>query len=84
MATAGSEYIASLLANLASIDTTGGVATDLIGAKASYTNLFEKLLYTGLIFGVLLLALSPLVKKMMHNVDTDESGEDDVIMEEKH
>ncbi len=84
LATAGSEYIASLLANLASIDTSGGAATDLVGAKASYTDLFEKLLYTGLIFGGILLVISPLVKKMMHNVDTDESGEDEVIMEEKH
>ena len=84
LATAGSEYIASLLANIASIDTSGGVATDLAGAKASYTGLFEKLLYTGLIFGVALLVLSPLIKKMMHNVDTDESGEDEVLMEEKH
>jgi POT family proton-dependent oligopeptide transporter len=84
LATAGSEYIASLLANIASIDTSGGVATDLIGAKASYTGLFEKLFYIGLIFGVVLLVISPLVKKMMHNVDTDESGEDEVLMEEKH
>ena len=84
LATAGSEYIASLLANLASIDTSGGTATDLMGAKASYTSLFEKLFYTGLIFGVLLLVISPLVKKMMHNVDTDESGEDEILMEEKH
>ncbi len=84
LATAGSEYIASLLANIASIDTSGGVTTDLIDAKASYTDLFEKLFYVGLIFGVILLVISPLVKKMMHNVDTDESGEDEVIMEEKH
>ncbi|MEZ4817489.1 MAG: peptide MFS transporter [Flavobacteriaceae bacterium] len=84
LATAGSEYIASLLANLASIDTSGGTATDLMGAKASYTSLFQKLFYTGLIFGVVLLAISPLVKKMMHNVDTDESGEDEILMEEKH
>ncbi|MGB0881131.1 MAG: hypothetical protein ACPGTO_11280, partial [Polaribacter sp.] len=72
-----------LLANIASIDTSGGVATDLAGAKASYTGLFEKLLYIGLIFGVLLLILSPLVKKMMHNVDTDESPEDELLIEDK-
>lgn len=84
LATAGSEYIASLLANLASIDTTGGVATDLMGAKASYTSLFEKLFYTGLIFGVLLLVISPLVKKMMHNVDADKETEAEVVNEEKH
>ncbi|MBC3757140.1 peptide MFS transporter [Hyunsoonleella sp. SJ7] len=84
LATAGSEYIASLLANLASIDTSGGKATDLAGAKASYLSLFESLFYTGLIFGVILLILSPFVKKMMHGIDSDESGEDEVLMEKKH
>ncbi|HEX9826982.1 MAG TPA: oligopeptide:H+ symporter [Flavobacteriaceae bacterium] len=76
LATAGSEYIASLLANLAHIDTTGGVATDLMGAKATYTDLFEKLFFTGLVVGAILLVLSPLIKKMMHNVDADESVEE--------
>lgn len=76
LATAGSEYIASLLANLAHIDTTGGVATDLMGAKATYTDLFKKLFYTGLIFGTILLVLSPLIKKMMHNVDADKNDEE--------
>ena len=71
LATAGSEYIASLLANLASIDTTGGGATDLISAKASYLDLFETLFFTGLIFGIILLIISPIVKKMMHGVDMD-------------
>ena len=84
LATAGSEYIASLLANLASIDTSGGVAVDLASAKTSYLDLFETLFYTGLIFGLILLVISPLIKKMMHNVDADESGEDEVLMEEKH
>jgi len=33
--------------------------------------LFEYLFYTGLIFGVVLLALSPLIKKLMHGVDKE-------------
>jgi len=75
LATAGSEYIASLLANLASIDTSGGEATDLAVAKTSYMDLFRTLFYTGLIFGVVLLVLSPFIKRMMHGVDTDTSEE---------
>jgi POT family proton-dependent oligopeptide transporter len=82
LATAGSEYIAALLANLASLDTSGGNVTDLAAAKESYTGLFETLFHTGLIFGVILLVLSPLVKKMMHGVDTDTSEE--AIVDEKH
>jgi proton-dependent oligopeptide transporter, POT family len=77
LATAGSEYIASLLANLASVDTTGGVANDLAVAKTSYMDLFESLFYTGLIFGVILLILSPFIRKMMHGVDSDVTPEDE-------
>ncbi|MFD0863697.1 peptide MFS transporter [Sungkyunkwania multivorans] len=83
LATAGSEYIAALLSNIASIDTSAGKVEDLELAKASYRNLFSKMFYTGLIFGVILLALSPILKKMMHGVDSD-TGEDDIVMEEKH
>ena len=84
LATAGSEYIASILANFASLDEVGGNSADLAVAKASYMDLFESLLYTGVAFGILLLILSPFIYKMMHGVDTDESGEDEVLMEETH
>src|SRR5690606_32586827 len=66
LATASSEFIASVLANIAAIDTTNGEAPDLNLAKESYLMLFEYLFYTGIIFGVLLLIISPLLKKLMH------------------
>ena len=71
LATASSEFIASVLANIASVDTSSGTALDLNIAKESYLVLFEYLFYTGLIFGVILLALSPLIKKLMHGVDKE-------------
>lgn len=71
LATASSEFIASVLANIASVDTSNGTAPDLNIAKESYLVLFEYLFYTGLIFGVVLLALSPLIKKLMHGVDKE-------------
>lgn len=76
LATAGSEYIASLLANIASVDTSSGEITDLQLAKASYLKLFEYLFYTGLTVGILLISISPLLKKLMHGVDKelDDSG----------
>ncbi|TYA92350.1 peptide MFS transporter [Seonamhaeicola marinus] len=85
LATASSEFIASVLANIASVDTSNGTAPDLNIAKESYLQLFEYLLYTGVGFGVLLLLFSPLVKKMMHGVDTDDSSADgSELMDEKH
>ncbi len=71
LATASSEFIASVLANIAAIDTTNGEAPDLNLAKESYLMLFEYLFYTGVIFGVLLLIISPLLKKLMHGVDKE-------------
>ena len=68
LATAGSEYIAALLANIASLDHSGDQSANLAVAKASYMNLFEYLFYTGLISGAVLLILSPLIKKLMHGV----------------
>jgi proton-dependent oligopeptide transporter, POT family len=71
LATASSEFIASVLANIAAVDTTNGTAPDLNLAKQSYLKLFEYLFYTGLGFGLLLLILSPIIKKLMHGVDKE-------------
>jgi len=59
------------LANIASVDTANGTAPDLNLAKQSYLKLFEYLFYTGIGFGVLLLAFSPIIKKLMHGVDKE-------------
>ncbi len=69
LATAGSEYIASLLANIASIKTNVGEIADLATSKASYLDLFEKLFYTGVFFGILLLLLSPFINRLMPDID---------------
>jgi POT family proton-dependent oligopeptide transporter len=71
LATASSEFIASVLANIASVDTSNGLAPDLNIAKQSYLKLFEYLFYTGLAFGALLLLISPIIKKLMHGVDKE-------------
>jgi POT family proton-dependent oligopeptide transporter len=71
LATASSEFIASVLANIASVDTSNGNAPDLNIAKQSYLKLFEYLFYTGIGFGALLLVLSPIIKKLMHGVDKE-------------
>jgi POT family proton-dependent oligopeptide transporter len=68
LATAYSEYVAVQLAKLASVETVNGAVTDVAAALANYTELFTSLLYIGLAFGVLLLLLSPLLKKMMQGV----------------
>jgi proton-dependent oligopeptide transporter, POT family len=71
LATAGSEFIASILANIASVDTSNGTAPDFSLAKQSYLKLFEYLFYTGIGFGIFLLSFSPILKKLMHGVDKE-------------
>jgi len=71
LATAGSEYIASLLANIASVDESLGEVTDINVAKSGYIGLFESLFYIGIIAGVVLLIVSPLIKRMMHGIDEE-------------
>jgi POT family proton-dependent oligopeptide transporter len=64
LATAGAEYIAGLLATIASIDTSG--PSEMTDAVSAYENLFTILFYMGLIFGGILLALAPLLKRFLH------------------
>jgi POT family proton-dependent oligopeptide transporter len=68
LATALSETVATRLGRLAAIPTDGGAATDLAGALATYTELFEFLMWTGIVTGVVLLVISPLLRRLMHGI----------------
>jgi POT family proton-dependent oligopeptide transporter len=68
LATAYSEFVAVQLAKLAAVETVDGAVTDIGAALTSYTELFSSLLYMGLGAAVLLLLISPLLKKMMHGI----------------
>ncbi|MBC8034083.1 MAG: peptide MFS transporter [Chitinophagaceae bacterium] len=65
LATASSEFIAARLADIASVDTSGGIVTDVKGSLIVYADLFRFLFYIGLVAGGLLLLLSPLLRKLM-------------------
>jgi len=68
LATAGAEYVSALLANLAKIERVPGEVIDVVAATDGYITLFNKLFIVGLIVGVFLLVISPLIKKLMHGV----------------
>ena len=68
LATALSETVATRLGKMAAIATTGGEVTDSAGALATYTQLFEFLMYTGVGVGVFVLLISPLLRRGMHGV----------------
>ena len=69
LATAYSEFVAVQLAKMAAIETVEGTVTNVSVALASYTELFDSLLYIGLGAAAALLLISPVLKKMMHGVN---------------
>lgn len=66
VAIALSETLATRLSKLAAIDTSG--ATDPLQILATYTQLFEFLMWLGLGFGIFMLLLAPLLKKGMGGI----------------
>jgi POT family proton-dependent oligopeptide transporter len=68
LATAYSNFVAAQLSKIAAIETVDGTVADVGTALASYTALFGKLFWVGLAVGAVLLALSPLLKRMMRGI----------------
>ncbi len=68
LATAYSEFLAAQIAKLAHIERPAGELLDTTSALAGYTGLFADLLLVGCGAGVLLLLLSPLLKRHMHGI----------------
>ncbi|NQV85611.1 MAG: MFS transporter [Woeseiaceae bacterium] len=68
LATALSETVATRIGKMASIDTSAGESTDLVAALASYTDLFSFLMWFGIITGVVMLLISPILKRWMHGI----------------
>jgi POT family proton-dependent oligopeptide transporter len=63
------QYVAGVVAQVASVETVGGQVTNLKVSLDTYTNVFWTIGLVSAGIGVLLLALSPLIKKWMHGVD---------------
>lgn len=68
LATAYSQHVAAQLAKLAVVETPTGEIADVGLALGLYTDLFSSLLWTGVAVGSVLLALSPILRKMMRGI----------------
>ncbi|WP_057831924.1 peptide MFS transporter [Colwellia sp. TT2012] len=68
LATALSETLAMRLGKMAAIDTQGGEVASVSDAVVIYSQLFEFLMWVGLGSGVVVLLISPLLKRGMHGV----------------
>ena len=68
LATALSETVATRIGKMAALKTDAGEVADVGAALAAYTELFGFLMWFGIGAGVLLILLSPLLKKGMHGI----------------
>ncbi|MBV1910199.1 MAG: peptide MFS transporter [Kangiellaceae bacterium] len=69
LATALAETVATRIAKMAAIDSSGGSATATVAEQlASYTELYSFLMWLGIGAGVFMIVISPLLKKGMHGV----------------
>jgi len=68
LATALSETVATRLGKLAAVDTHAGEVIGAADALATYTELFQFLMYVGLGVGVVVLLVSPLLRRGMHGI----------------
>ena len=62
------QYVAGVVAQVASVETVGGQVTNLKVSLETYSGVFWTIGWISAVIGLLLLALSPLVKKWMHGV----------------
>ena len=68
LATALSETVATRLGRMAAIDTSAGESADVATALATYTDLFEFLMWFGIGAGLFMIVISPVLRRWMHGV----------------
>ena len=62
------QYVAGAVAQVASVETVGGQVTNLQVSLDTYSGVFWKIGLASVAVGVVLFALSPLLKRWMHGV----------------
>ena len=68
LATALSETVATRIGKLAAIDTSASETADAATALATYTQLFEYLMWFGIGAGIFMIIISPILRRWMHGV----------------
>jgi POT family proton-dependent oligopeptide transporter len=63
------QYVGGIVAQLASVETVGGEVTNLSISLATYAGVFQTIGVASAAIGLVLLAISPLLKRWMHGVN---------------
>ena len=64
-----SNFLAGVISRTTGAETIGGQITNVAAAKAGYATVYTQVGYVALGIAFLMLAISPLIKKLMHNAD---------------
>jgi POT family proton-dependent oligopeptide transporter len=64
-----SNYLAGVIAAGTGAETIGGQLTDAVAAKATYVDVYSAVGYVAMGIALLMLLLSPLIRRMMHGTD---------------
>ena len=64
-----SNFLAGVIARTTGAETLGGQLTDVASAKAGYISVYTNVAYVAMGIAVLMLAISPIIKKWMHDED---------------
>ncbi|MDF1680961.1 peptide MFS transporter [Ponticaulis sp.] len=74
-----SNYLAGVIARATGAETIGGQLTDVAAAKAGYAEVYSNVAYVAMGVAVVMLLLSPLIKRLMHmdhHADVSKEGAD--------
>jgi POT family proton-dependent oligopeptide transporter len=64
-----SNYLAGVIASTTGAETIGGQLADTVAAKATYVSVYTEVGYIAMGIAVLMLLVSPLIRRMMHGAD---------------
>jgi len=64
-----SNYLAGVIASTTGAETIGGQLADTVAAKATYVSVYTEVGYIAMGIAVLMLLISPLIRRMMHGAD---------------
>tara|TARA_B100000678_G_scaffold284661_1_gene286549 strand:+ start:16697 stop:18505 length:1809 start_codon:yes stop_codon:yes gene_type:complete len=74
-----SNYLAGVIARTTGAETIGGQLTDVAAAKAGYASVYSNVAYVAMGIAVVMLLISPIIKKLMHmdhHAEVDKEGAD--------
>ncbi|MGK0185247.1 MAG: POT family proton-dependent oligopeptide transporter [Verrucomicrobiales bacterium] len=64
-----SNFLAGVISRNTGAETIGGQMTDVVAAKARYIEVYSNVGYVALVIALVMLLISPVIKKMMHGAD---------------